>query len=1028
MTRPRPRGRWLTTAAILTAAVALPAAGVTAFATTANASTPTTVGTAPTVPHAAVAVGATVSNSTLKLDVELAPRDPAALNAFVASVSDPHSANYKHYLAKNEFAAEFGPTRATVDAVTSQLRADGLNAGTPTPDGLTIPVTGTVAQVSSALGTGFSNYRLKTGRVAYANTSAPKLPAAVAKAVTGIVGLNNLVSTTSHVQSRHVATVSGAGIQAHVTTPNSKGASICAGLQAGLSGAVDGTDFWEPSALSASGVYNTGQLYGSYGNIGAGVTVGIVEFENFDPVDISNYQDCFSTHASVTTVKVDGGATAPVTHQPDVNGNEEGFETVLDVDAVVGMAPGASVIMYQGPDDATDQEALDTYQQMVNTDAVQVISTSWGGCELAIEDEDPGFLTGMSTIMSAAAAQGQSVLASSGDSGSTACDPFGTDAENAALSVSVPASLPTVTAVGGTSMIGASAPALATWNTPIDNPLGLPEGATGGGVSADSQLSGAGNYQSGVQGAGYSDVCTAAAGATCRQVPDVSALADLGEGYLVAFDHDAPDINIDFFTAGGTSLSAPLWAAITALADASTGCAANGPAGLLNPALYANPTAMVDVTTGNNVLDGTTNISGLYVTGAGYDLTTGLGSPKAPNVVEAVCNTPTTAAGSSYVPVSPVRVLDTRSHVGITTNTPIGAGRTIKLQITGRAGVPTTGVTAVVLNVTAVSPTTADFLTVFPDGTPRPASSNLNFIKGQTIPNLVTVPVGKDGAVDIFNHLGTVHALADLEGYYTSGTGSLYDAVTPVRVLDTRSHIGVTTNTPIGAGKTIKLPIEGRAGVPATGVTAVVLNVTATAPTGDSFLTVFPDGKALPVVSNLNFTPGQTIPNLVTVAVGADGAVDLFNHVGSVHAIADLAGYYTSTGTGLKFHPSTPHRLVDTRDGTGVSTGQRTPVGAGGIFSLPLTDAHGLGNLGPLATAGGLVLNVTVTAPTGTSFLTVYPANVARPGVSNLNYSNGQTIPNAVITPVNSGSAVDFFNHVGTAQVIADLFGYFATN
>jgi hypothetical protein len=1011
--------------------VALPAAGVTAFATTANAATPTTVGTAPAVPHTAVAMGATTASKTLTMDVELAPRNSAALSAFVQSVSDPHSTNYKHYLAKGEFASAFGPTQATIDAVTSQLRADGLAVGPATPDGLTVPVTGTVAQVSSAFGTGFSNYKLASGKVAYANTSAPKLPASVAGSVTGIVGLNNLVTTTSHaIQSHKTGTVSAAAIKADATTPKSKGATICAPVQQAATsfGLTDRQNYWEPGALSASGVYNTSQLYTSYGNVGAGVSVGVFELENVDLTDIANYQECFGSHAAVSVVKVDGGSTAPVTHVPDANGGIEGIETTLDIESIAGMAPGVSIIDYEGPDApvATDQQVLDTYQRMVTDDAVQVISTSWGGCEAAIQDDDPAFGVGETNVLAAAAAQGQSILASSGDSGSVDCDPFGTGAENAALSVDMPASLPFVTASGGTSIVGAGTPVPTTWNNPED--ANFFAGATGGGVSAINQLSGAANYQSGVQGAGYFDACTAAAGATCRQVPDASALADPREGFMIIFDHDAANTEIGFEPVGGTSLAAPLLASFTALADASTGCAANGAAGQLNPALYANPSAFTDVTTGNNVLDGTTDTSGLYSAGVGYDLTTGLGTPKAPNMVEALCNQPTTAAGSSYVPVSPVRVLDTRSHVGVTTNTPIGAGKTIKLQVTGKAGVPTSDVTAVVLNVTAVSPTTADFLTVFPDGTPRPASSNLNFTKGQTIPNLVTVPVGKDGAVDIFNHLGTVHALADLEGYYTSDTGSLYDAVTPVRVLDTRAHIGVTTNTPIGAGKTIKLPIEGKAGVPATGVTAVVLNVTATAPTGSSFLTVFPDGHALPVVSNLNFTRGQTIPNLVTVAVGADGAVDLFNHVGTVHAIADLAGYYTSTGTGLKFHPSTPHRLVDTRDGTGVATGQHSPIGAGGVFSLPLTDAHGLGNLGPLATAGGLVLNVTVTAPSGTSFLTVYPANVARPSASNLNFTKGQTIPNAVITPVNSGSAVDFFNHVGTAQVVADLFGYFSTN
>jgi hypothetical protein len=122
---------------------------------------------------------------------------------------------------------------------------------------------------------------------------------------------------------------------------------------------------------------------------------------------------------------------------------------------------------------------------------------------------------------------------------------------------------------------------------------------------------------------------------------------------------------------------------------------------------------------------------------------------------------------TAYTPLGPVRVLDTRNGTGGHTGA-VGPNSAISLQVTGADGVPLSGVTAVVLNVTAVSPTAAGYVTVYPDGQARPTASNLNFTAGETIPNLVIVPVGSDGKVDFYNHTGSVNLVADLAGYYTN--------------------------------------------------------------------------------------------------------------------------------------------------------------------------------------------------------------------------------------------------------------------
>ncbi len=366
--------------------------------------------------------------------------------------------------------------------------------------------------------------------------------------------------------------------------------------------------------------------------------------------------------------------------------------------------------------------------------------------------------------------------------------------------------------------------------------------------------------------------------------------------------------------------------------------------------------------------------------------------------------------GDLFEPLSPTRILDTRSGLGAP-KARVGAGGTVKLQVDGAGGVPTSGVTAVVLNVTAVNASAATYISVYPDGEPVPASSNLNVAQGQTLPNLVTVRV-VNGIVDINNHAGNVDLLADVVGYYDNeGSGSALNTTGPQRILDTRS-----SNQRLGAGGTVSLQVAGVGGVPAYGVTAVVLNVTAVNPSAASYVTVYPDSHPLPNVSNLNFVAGQTIANLVIVPV-YDGKIDLRNANGNVDLLADVTGYYATGGSG--FQATGPTRLLDTRNGTGGHTGA---VGPGGIVTLTVAGVQGI----PATGVTAVVLNVTVTGPTASSWLTVYPDGQPLPGVSNLNFGPGQTLANLVIVPVINGK-IDFRNANGSTQILADVAGYFTS-
>ncbi|GGQ66826.1 hypothetical protein [Kitasatospora griseola] len=235
----------------------------------------------------------------------------------------------------------------------------------------------------------------------------------------------------------------------------------------------------------------------------------------------------------------------------------------------------------------------------------------------------------------------------------------------------------------------------------------------------------------------------------------------------------------------------------------------------------------------------------------------------------------------------------------------------------------------------------------------------------------------------------------------------------PARLLDTRDGTGAP-KARVGAGQSVGLRVAGVKGVPADGVTAVVMNLTAASPTATGWITVHADGRPLPATSNLNFTAGRTVANLVTVPV-VNGKVDLRNSAGTVDLIADVAGYYSATGTST-FSPATPQRLLDTRDGTGARQGA---VGAGGLVSVQV---GGVGGVPYGATA--VLLNVTVTNPTDTGYLTAYPHGTDRPGTSSLNWTPGQTVSHQVLVPVVDGRVV-FYNSTGTVNVTADLTGWF---
>jgi hypothetical protein len=384
-------------------------------------------------------------------------------------------------------------------------------------------------------------------------------------------------------------------------------------------------------------------------------------------------------------------------------------------------------------------------------------------------------------------------------------------------------------------------------------------------------------------------------------------------------------------------------------------------------------------------------------------LQTGAGSYAA---VQAVAPTP-----GVYTAVPPVRLLDTRSN-----GTTLGNGQSLNLTIGGVAGVPTNA-TAAVVNVTAVNQSAAGDFIVYPAGTARPLASNLNWVAHETVPNLVMVGLGGGGQITIYNGIGMADAVVDLEGYYapsSGGTAGEFVPVVPARITDTRPNSGQTNSgMTLTPGATLAVQVTGAGGIPAGGVTAVVMNVTATGTTSAGFFTVFPTGGALPNASNLNWTAGVTVPNRVIVPVGTGGKVSVYNGLGNADLIVDVNGYFTDgTATGALFRALNPIRIVDTRDGTAqLGPGATMPVTVGGNAGVP-------------ANATAVVLNLTVDGPTAASDLTVWPDGTSLPVASDLNFAKGQTVPNLVVVKLSAGK-IDIRNDFGSTSIIVDVVGWY---
>lgn len=541
------------------------------------------------------------------MSINLSLRDLSGLQQYVQQEYTPGSYLYHRYLRPAEFAALYGPTPQEVQQVADYLRAQGFNVTRAQPGDTVLDFSGTVALAQQAFAVQIRSYRSRQGRVFYANSSAPRVPLALRPLIVNINGLNNAVTRTH--PPLQPESVSGLRVPRSLACPGP-----------GSNAAQYLTPAQFASAYNYTAAYNAG-LHGE------GQSIALFELDRYTPSDTANFQACYDAGSPtrINTVLIDGGPAAQT---------QGGLEVELDMQIELGMLHNlTNLFVYEAPN--TDTGYNDEWAQIL-ADDVPIVSDSWGICE---PDLSGTSITAEQQFFIQAGAQGQTLLAASGDSG-----PY--DCGDGTPNVDDPASNPYMTGVGGThltinsngtynnestwydstSSTGSGGGISTLWSMPPSSTTTyLPYSQSGPGVIS--------SYSSGTP-------CHATTGQYCREVPDIAMNADPTVGYLVYCTIVAATCSTSspFVRVGGTSAAAPMWAAIVALADQYALSQGGNNLGFLNPLLYTllnsstlYSRAFHDITSGTNPV---------YPATTGYDMTTGIGTANAYGFVQAAVSLP----------------------------------------------------------------------------------------------------------------------------------------------------------------------------------------------------------------------------------------------------------------------------------------------------------------------------------------------------------------------------------------------------
>jgi hypothetical protein len=386
--------------------------------------------------------------------------------------------------------------------------------------------------------------------------------------------------------------------------------------------------------------------------------------------------------------------------------------------------------------------------------------------------------------------------------------------------------------------------------------------------------------------------------------------------------------------------------------------------------------------------------------------------------------------GSSYVPIPPVRVLDTRPATNVQLTGTFNANTPRTFAVGGFVPSIPANAIAVTGNIAVVSQTSAGYVSITPTPTATPPAATINFPLGDVRANNFTIPLSATGRLAAVYKAPagkTVHLVIDITGYFLPGDeDATYLTLTPVRVMDTRPlpyHVGPLNAFQANTPQT--LSVAGDNGIPAN-ATAVTGNLTVFGQTRAGYVSVTPDVPAgTPPTATMNFPVGDIRGNGLTADLNAAGdlSITYTAPVGAtVHAILDITGYYLDDNSGMLFYPLNPGRLLDTRAGVVLSR-------LTGLFTAntPRT-FNAWGHWGIPADAGGVTGNLSIVGQTAAGYATITPNPDPAPPTATINFPLGDVRGNGVTVPLNGSGNMSLVYKAGagrTTHMILDVTGYF---
>ena len=720
------------------------------------------------------------------------PEREAALQQYLAEVHSKGSPTYHHWLTPQVFGEQFGPADSDIETVTAWLRSKGFRITKVSQGKQFIEFSGTMGQLRDSFQADLHQYNIN-GEIHFANSREISIPTALAAVVRGLAPLNDFRSKT-YVRLGGTARYSRA---THTVTPD--------WTIANPFGTANPLAFLvAPEDLATQ--YDLTPLYQA-GTNGTGQTIGIIDASNIDINLVSDFQQFFGLASNPPQVIIDGDDPG------DVADGGDDVETYLDVEISGAIAPKSTVNLYISDGGSLGDPFAFASIRAVEDNAASVLSASFGQCEEILGDSGNQF---WASLWEQAAAQGQTAMVATGDSGPT-CDGILPNA------VSGLASTPWNVAVGGTDFFysdyatgGASAPTF--WNATNDANLGslkapLQEQTWDDGFGLNIISNGLERNEIGAGGGGPSNCATSSAG-TClagnpkpswqngagvpsdgvRDIPDVAFYASNGANLsayaICAFEGECttePATDAEVLFVGGTSASAPAMAGIMALVNQKFG--RQGQADFTFYALAKQkPAAFHDITEGGNTVpcdqgDANCALNGagayettVYLSGPGYDLATGLGTVDANVLVsswDSIIFEPTTTT----LKLSPTT---------ITHGTPVNVTTTVS----SNAGTPTGNVA-----ILTSSPEPANQSQTFVTLSDGSGSDSVNFFPGGTYQ--VTAQYGGDGTfgastsapvtlnVSPEKSVISVEVVNNGTGYAASGFSIPYNSPVSVNVLPT---------------------------------------------------------------------------------------------------------------------------------------------------------------------------------------------------------------------------------------------------